>query len=41
LTDSCLEEQLSIGEFCHQQDIYFVIANTRGLFGYVPQCAKR
>ncbi|XP_043564560.1 ubiquitin-like modifier-activating enzyme 1 [Chiloscyllium plagiosum] len=33
LTDSTLEEQLRIGEFCHNQNIKFIVADTKGLFG--------
>ncbi|XP_060691371.1 ubiquitin-like modifier-activating enzyme 1 [Hemiscyllium ocellatum] len=33
LTDSTLEEQLQIGEFCHNQNIAFIVADTKGLFG--------
>lgn len=35
LTDSCREEQLNIGEFCHQQNIKFIAANTHGVFGSI------
>jgi len=33
LTDSSLEEQLSISEFTHSQNIALIIASTKGLFG--------
>ncbi|XP_055504306.1 ubiquitin-like modifier-activating enzyme 1 [Leucoraja erinacea] len=33
LTNSLLEEQLDVGTFCHQNDIKFIIADTKGLFG--------
>uniref|UniRef100_A0A4X2LR15 Ubiquitin-like modifier-activating enzyme 1 n=1 Tax=Vombatus ursinus TaxID=29139 RepID=A0A4X2LR15_VOMUR len=33
LTNSSLEEQLRVGEFCHNQAIKLVVADTRGLFG--------
>lgn len=32
LTDSTLEDQLTIGEYCHQKGIYFISAETHGLF---------
>ncbi|KAI0243169.1 Ubiquitin-like modifier-activating enzyme 1 [Lamellibrachia satsuma] len=35
LTNSPLAEQLEVGEFCHQNGIYFIVADTRGLFGQV------
>ncbi|GBO33522.1 Ubiquitin-like modifier-activating enzyme 1, partial [Araneus ventricosus] len=35
LTDSPLEEQCSIGEFAHSNDIAFIVADTKGLFGQV------
>lgn len=35
LTDNSLDEQVKIGEFCHQNDICFVVADTRGLFGQI------
>ncbi|XP_028923125.1 ubiquitin-like modifier-activating enzyme 1 [Ornithorhynchus anatinus] len=33
LTDSALEEQLRVGDFCHSRGIKLVVADTRGLFG--------
>jgi len=33
LTQSSLEEQRRIGEFCHSNGMCLVIASTRGLFG--------
>ncbi|XP_031801112.1 ubiquitin-like modifier-activating enzyme 1 isoform X2 [Sarcophilus harrisii] len=33
LTNSPLEEQLRVGEFCHGHGIKLVVADTRGLFG--------
>ncbi|KAM6226124.1 ubiquitin-like modifier-activating enzyme 1, partial [Porphyrio hochstetteri] len=33
LTNSSLEEQLWVGDFCHSHGIKLVIADTRGLFG--------
>ncbi|NXW61210.1 UBA1 enzyme, partial [Eurystomus gularis] len=33
LTDSPLEEQLWVGDFCHSRGIKLVVADTRGLFG--------
>ena len=38
LTTSTLTEQKRIGEFCHANGIYFIVADTRGLFGYVAFC---
>lgn len=35
LTDSLREEQLQIGEFCHQHNIKFICANTHGVFGSI------
>lgn len=35
LTNSPLEEQKHIGEFCHRSGIYFIVADTRGLFGQI------
>jgi ubiquitin-activating enzyme E1 len=35
LTDTPLKDQLIIAEFCHQHDIYVVITDTFGLFGYI------
>ncbi|NWW47732.1 UBA1 enzyme, partial [Pedionomus torquatus] len=33
LTESSLEEQLRIGDFCHDQGICFIVADTKGLAG--------
>ncbi|XP_064931061.1 ubiquitin-like modifier-activating enzyme 7 isoform X2 [Columba livia] len=33
LTESPLEEQLHVGDFCHDQGIYFIVADTKGLAG--------
>ncbi|CAL8368052.1 unnamed protein product [Lota lota] len=33
LTNSPLEEQLQVGEYCHNKGVKLVIADTRGLFG--------
>ncbi|XP_067095824.1 ubiquitin-like modifier-activating enzyme 1 isoform X1 [Osmerus mordax] len=33
LTNSSIEEQQRVGEFCHSRNIKLVIADTRGLFG--------
>ncbi|NXP07249.1 UBA1 enzyme, partial [Thinocorus orbignyianus] len=33
LTESSLEEQLRIGDFCHDQGIYFIVADAKGLAG--------
>ncbi|XP_077642346.1 ubiquitin-like modifier-activating enzyme 7 [Lonchura striata] len=35
LTESPLEEQLRIGEFCHARSICFIVADTKGLAGQV------
>jgi len=35
LTDSSLTEQQHIADFCHQSGIAVIVADTRGLFGYV------
>ena len=35
LTNSPLEEQLWVGDFCHRRGIPLVVADTRGLFGSV------
>ncbi|KXL43568.1 hypothetical protein M433DRAFT_3558 [Acidomyces richmondensis BFW] len=35
LTDTPLKDQLTIGEFCHQNGIYVVITDTFGLFGTI------
>lgn len=34
LTNSTLDEQQHLGEFCHSKGIKLIIADTRGLFGY-------
>ncbi|NXG76856.1 UBA1 enzyme, partial [Baryphthengus martii] len=33
LTESPLEEQLRVGDFCHDRDICFIVANSKGLAG--------
>ncbi|XP_067908159.1 ubiquitin-like modifier-activating enzyme 1 isoform X2 [Heterodontus francisci] len=33
LTSSSLKEQLWVGEFCHTNNIKFIVADTKGLFG--------
>jgi len=33
LTNSTLDKQIEYGEFCHQHGIYFIVADTRGVFG--------
>ena len=33
LTDSNLEEQIRIGEYCHANGIKFILCDTKGLFG--------
>lgn len=33
LTNSTLDEQQHLGEFCHSKGIKLIIADTRGLFG--------
>ena len=35
LTMSSLEDQLKFGDFCHGSNIKFLVANTKGLFGFV------
>ena len=35
LTNTSLKDQLLISEFCHDNGIYLVIADTFGLFGYI------
>lgn len=35
LTDSSMEEQITVGEFCHSNDIKFIVAETRGLAGMI------
>ena len=37
LTQSTFEEQRRLGDFCHANGIRFIIANTKGLFGYVHE----
>ncbi|KAM9342996.1 ubiquitin-like modifier-activating enzyme 1 isoform 1-T2 [Pholidichthys leucotaenia] len=33
LTNSTLDEQTALGDFCHSKGINFIVADTRGLFG--------
>ncbi|XP_067854572.1 ubiquitin-like modifier-activating enzyme 1 [Heptranchias perlo] len=33
LTNSSLDEQLHVGQFCHENNIRFIVADTKGLFG--------
>lgn len=35
LTESTTEEQLEFGQFCHDNDIKFLVAETRGVFGQI------
>lgn len=35
LTNSSEEEQLTLGNYCHSNGIYVIIADTRGLFGQI------
>src|SRR5271156_2032813 len=35
LTTTTLREQLAVSEYCHQNGIYLIIADTFGLFGYI------
>ncbi|CAF1279762.1 unnamed protein product [Rotaria sordida] len=35
LTDANLDDQLKIGDYCHQHGIKFINANTKGLFGQI------
>lgn len=35
LTESSTEEQLEFGQFCHKNDIKFIVAQTRGIFGQI------
>ncbi|XP_041348833.1 ubiquitin-like modifier-activating enzyme 1 [Gigantopelta aegis] len=35
LTNSDLDEQLRIGEYCHHNGINFIVADTKGLFGQI------
>lgn len=35
LTNTPLDDQLKIAEFCHQNGIYLVVTDTFGLFGYI------
>lgn len=37
LTQSSLDEQHRIGDFCHSKNIKFIVASTRGLFGSVER----
>ena len=34
LTTSSADEQEWVGEFCHSEGIKFIVADSRGLFGY-------
>ena len=29
-----------MGDFCHSKDIHFIVADTRGLFGFVLDCQR-
>ncbi|XP_071960518.1 ubiquitin-like modifier-activating enzyme 1 isoform X2 [Antedon mediterranea] len=35
LTNSTLDTQLALGEFCHSKGIHIIVADTRGLFGQI------
>jgi len=35
LTNSSLDEQKRIGDYCHEKGIYFIVADTRGVFGQI------
>lgn len=35
LTESHLDDQLKIGQFCHSKGIKFIVASTKGLFGQI------
>ena len=35
LTNSSLDAQLKIGDFCHSRGIHLIVADTRGLFGQI------
>jgi len=35
LTQSTTQEQLEFGDFCHQNSIKFIVAETRGIFGQI------
>jgi len=35
LTDTTLEDQVTIADYCHENGIYIVITDTFGLFGYI------
>lgn len=35
MTESTLEEQIAIGEYCHKKNIYFITAETYGLFASI------
>lgn len=35
LTDSSLSQQLSVGEYCHANNIKFIVCDTKGLFGQI------
>ena len=33
MTNGTHEEHISIGKYCHENGIRFILANTKGLFG--------
>jgi len=35
LTNTPLKDQIAIGDYCHQKGIYFIVADTFGLFGSI------
>jgi len=35
LTNSGIDEQLRVGDFCHSNGIYFIVADVRGVFGQI------
>ncbi|CAF4907747.1 unnamed protein product, partial [Rotaria sp. Silwood2] len=35
LTDANLDDQIKIGDYCHEHGIKFINANTKGLFGQI------
>ena len=35
LTNSTLEAQLKINDYCHSKNIHTIVADTRGLFGQI------
>ena len=35
LTQSNVQEQMDFGKYCHQHDIKFIVAETRGIFGQI------